>query len=139
MKINYNFLPEENLLFYHIQDEVSIEKWRSFYYFLMQKEEWNTIDKVLIDLRSSKNILSLIDCIQELVLFRKTVIKKKYNIVFLVDHPEVTVFAALYSKRLCGKKTCYYCSTVELALKYFKINIEMTKFNETVKLLEQVF
>ncbi|SDW10197.1 hypothetical protein SAMN05444411_10173 [Lutibacter oricola] len=139
MIINYQTFTEKNLLIIRYEGDFCIDKYKAQVLDIVAKPEWNSIHKILVDLRSVEVEFELED-IQTLVDIKKNIIKKEHLSVQLVDKPMITALSHLLQTEFSNYDlTTEYCSTVNKAIELLDINFNVKDLTNTLENLEHTF
>lgn len=125
MKIKFQFFKDEKLFIVKYSGEFSIEKYSQHVTEVTNRLEWKFIEKILVDLRSTKFNLPL-QKIKKLIEIRVEKLNQKELItIHLVDSPTETVASHLYQAPFKKKFNLNYCSTIQKAKEL--LSFEKTK------------
>ncbi len=137
MIIKYEIFPKEGLLIQRYMEDFSLGHYKKYMEKLMKDPAWTLVEKVLTDARAI-NAKGALNNLDELVRFRKEVVKKNYLNVFLIDDPVSTATSYLYQFELKGSFNYEYCSTIEQARKLLGIKESNEVFEERLEQLQYV-
>jgi len=139
MVIKYQIFVDKNLLIVKYEGVFNIEKYKAQVLDVIQKPEWNSIHKILTDLRSV-TINNGPEVIDEIIDIKENSIKKKHISVQLVNKPTITALSHLLQLELNNKDfETDFCSSVKKSIKLLELNDEEIEFEKILSSLEHTF
>lgn len=136
MKIHYQIFKAQRLMVQKYLGSFSFDHYKKFMLELINKPEWNYVEKVLTDAREV-DPTNAFENLDALVKFREEVIKRNYLNVFLIDTPLSTITTHLYQEQLQEKDYDYkYCSTIDYALDTLELGISADDMEDIIMNLE---
>ena len=149
MEIKYQIFENENLLIYKFKGDFSLEDYKHFSRFILEKTASFNINKLLIDFRDleiddhfyeSDNLNANIKNVAKIRKDLNPNIKNLKEIihVFWVDQPQSTVLVDLFIENFPGMNY-HYCSTVDSILSLLKLPKHLQNLNEITNNLKNTF
>lgn len=139
MKIKFQIIPKKNLIVHKLTGDFDIDCYTQYSKTLVQCPEWNTVDKMLSDIRglNTNNVPKSLDLMAKL---RREVYKRDYLNVLLVDTPISTAHSHIYKNFLQSDKFRYkYCSTLQHALATLDLDVSEKQAEEQLLNLKHEF
>ena len=135
MIIKYQTFVEKQLLVVRYEGAFCIDRYKQHVLKIIETPEWNSIYKILVDLRLVEIDFKIED-VAILVDIKKNVIKKEHISVQLVDKPMITALSHLMQAEFKNfDLTTEYCSTIEKAIELLNVNY---REKEVIKLLDNL-
>lgn len=140
MIIKYQTFSSKNLLVIKYEGNFCIDTYEKQVLDMVNKPEWEFINKVLIDSRFCKVDLK-IEELGRLVEIKKNCIKKKHQSVQIVDTPLITALAHLLKNEFNSNKivNIEYCSTTKTAINLLNLDINENELDIILNNLEHTF
>jgi len=140
MIIKYQSFINLNLLIVKYEGVFCIDKYKAQVIDMVQKPEWEFINKVLVDLRFCKIDMQMED-LSKLVDIKQQIIKKKHKSVQLVDEPMTTAFVHILQTEFKTNKSIDidYCCTVKRAIEILELKSNSAEINNVLNNLENTF
>lgn len=135
MEVDYKIIKDYGLLVQRYKGVFNFDEFVSYSKKVMADPEWEYVDKIITDIRGA-DVTQFYEKMDNLLKYRKEVIRKSFVNVLIVNNPLSTVTAFLYKDRLSNYSYRYeYCSTVEYALELLKLE---DKFEEISAVLNSL-
>jgi len=139
MVIKYQTFVNKNLLIVRFEGDFCIENYKAHVLDMVQKPEWSSINKFLVDLRFV-TINNGTDIIDEIINIKENIIKKKHISVQLVDKPKITALSHLLQLELNNQDfDINFCSSVKKSIKLLELNDDEIEFKKMLSSLEHTF
>lgn len=140
MIIKYQSFINLNLLIVRYEGDFCIDRYKEQVLDIIQKPEWEFIDKILVDLRLCKVEMQL-EGLAKLADIKKNIFNKKHKSVQLVDQPMITALMHLLQNEFTDNKSLdvEYCSTVIMAIDLLDIKFNVIELNKILNNLEHTF
>jgi hypothetical protein len=140
MRIKYQSFIDINLLIVKYEGDFCIDRYKEHVIHIIQKPEWQFIDRVLVDLRYCKVDMQISD-LAKFADIKKNLFNKKHKSVQLVDKPMITALMHLLQTEFKDNNylNIEYCSTVEKAIDLLDIKFKILEFNKILKNLKNTF
>lgn len=149
MEIKYQIFEKERFVIQKFKGGFSLEDYKLFSRFILEKSAAFDINKVLIDFRSleidphfyeSDNLNTYIENVTKIRKNLNPNIKNMKEIihVFWVDQPQSTVLVDLFIENFPGMNY-HYCSTVDSILSLLKLPKHLQNLNEITNNLKNTF
>lgn len=140
MIIKYQSFINLNLLIVRYEGDFCIDRYKEQVLDIIQKPEWEFIDKILVDLRLCKVEMQL-EGLAKLADIKKNIFNKKHKSVQLVDKPMITALMHLLQNEFTDNKSLdvEYCSTVIMAIDLLDIKFNVIELNKILNNLEHTF
>ena len=139
MIIKYQTFVNKHLLVIKFEGEFCIDRYKEHVLEIVQKPEWDSINKILLDLRLVEVNFDIED-VNTLVEIKRNVIKKEHLSVQLVDKPIITALTHLIQSEFINLNlTTEYCCTIEKAIELLNVDFKEEEVTKILDNLEYTF